>query len=92
MNRRSFLLGLSSTLAAPAIVRVASLMSVKAIRPTTDREIMMLFEQRCLDASDLMQRQIATMVYGTDELPVIFSGFKPRIEYKPLLINSVFDL
>lgn len=93
MNRRSFLLGLSSTLAAPAIVRAASLMPVKAIRPATDREMMLLLKQRCLDASDLMQRQMATMIFGTDEPPVIYSGFKPRVEYKPLLIRKwIYEL
>lgn len=40
LARRSFLLGLTSTLAAPAIVRAGSLMPVRAIQPVFSNRVM----------------------------------------------------
>lgn len=78
-SRRSFITGLVAFAAAPAIVRASSLMPVKAIRP--DEDIYALLAQRIRECEAVTRQNMATIIYGTDEAPVIFSGFKPLVQY-----------
>jgi len=92
MNRRGFITGFASFLAAPAIVRVSSLMPISALRlPTnlTATEIV----NRTLIATDienawieeLSQRMVATIIYGNQMFcsPQQFTGFHSGLINEP---------
>jgi hypothetical protein len=71
LSRRSFVTGLISLVAAPAIVRAGSLMPVKA----EPEDIYKLLAERIRDCERVMQENIQTIVYGNaDYMPVIFNG------------------
>ena len=71
-SRRSFITGLAALVAAPAIVRVASLMPVRGIvMPITYQGVLLEFDQP----------HTFTVLYSNPEyMPVYFSGFLPLVE------------
>lgn len=77
ISRRGFISGLSSIVAAPAIVRIANIMPVKAM-PDEDLLIrMMLSKNEYLGG--LSQQIASTIIYGNPKwAPINFSGFLPR--------------
>ncbi len=64
LARRSFLTGLASALAAPAIVKASSLMPVKAIRAPTEEEIYALLNERMNDVYRVTREAMARMIFG----------------------------
>ena len=94
-SRRTFLTGLSASLiAAPAVVRFASLMPVRGIVQASPEDIYKLLAQRITDAQAIMRENINTMFYSNPEVvPVRFSGFLPAYEYQhvPWVTKIWFD-
>lgn len=77
IQRRAFLTGLASLLAAPAIVKASSLMPVKAIREPTNEEMMALLKQRMDEAYQVTRESMARILYGNpDFVPQRFTGFE----------------
>lgn len=74
-NRRQFLTGLSTLIAAPAIIKVASLMPVKAMgRGYVGEDWRYIIRAVNLDVT-----------YGDCRImPVMFSGFVPRYNNVPI--------
>lgn len=73
LARRSFLTGLVSALAAPAIVRAGSLMPVKAIVPVSARAL-----EDIAFLEGLSQRVEQTIIYGNAFYsPTHYAGFVP---------------
>jgi hypothetical protein len=65
LHRRTFLTGLAASLiAAPAIVRAASLMPVRGIVQPTTEDIYKLLAQRIHDAQEIMKQNLAYALYG----------------------------
>lgn len=66
-SRRSFLTGLGSLLAAPAIVKASSLMPVKALSAADLDDLVERMYRESLEYLDGMSQQIAaTIIYGTE--------------------------
>lgn len=63
-SRRSFITGLASIIAAPAIVRAASLMPVKIIQPVDEQDIYALLAQRLRDIEQVTIRGMTDNLYG----------------------------
>lgn len=74
LARRTFLAGMASALAAPAIVRVQSIMPVKAMPTGTD--LVALLQQRLDDTYTLMKQQVErTLYYSSGDAPLAFNGY-----------------
>jgi len=63
-SRRSFVTGLTSLLVAPAIVRVESIMPVKAIKPLTIDEMLMEVYKSFDNANAFMDHVKNSFIYG----------------------------
>lgn len=79
MNRRGFLRGFGVALvAAPAIVRAASLMPVKAIvlppPAHLPEEIIALLRQRIADAKAVIVHNMTQCLYGEPEVFIVSPG------------------
>jgi hypothetical protein len=72
LNRRSLITGLISLVAAPAIVRVTSIMPIKALPSAED-----LLKIRMNAAYELTRKQLADSLYG-DLIAVTRQAFVPR--------------
>lgn len=84
-SRRGFLAGLVSALAAPAIVRAASLMPVKAM------SIEDLLRMRMEDAYEITRQQIANNLYG-ELTDITRKAFVPRLfaqTYAPFSFREI---
>ena len=92
-NRRTFLTGLASLIAAPAIVRVSSLMPVKALRPATDEEIWALLRERMDEAYAVTRKSMAQSLFGIgwEKLALVedYVG-EPKFEFKQIAAELVF--
>jgi hypothetical protein len=73
LNRRSLITGLISLVAAPAIVRVTSIMPIKALPSAED-----LLKIRMNAAYELTRKQLADSLYG-DLIDVTRQAFVPRL-------------
>lgn len=69
LPRRSFLTGLASLFAAPAIVRASSLMQIKSSIIQPNRNALLIINEITKSAVQLFK---TTNIYLTDELPVRF--------------------
>lgn len=74
MNRRSFLLGLLSTTAAPVIARAVPLVPFSEPSQTQLAIIEMLTKANEYFIKELSQQMTHTIIYGTDELPRQYTG------------------
>lgn len=99
LTRRSILTGIAtSLLAAPAIVRVASLMPIKALPPNLfcdafDQTIDLL-RRRMNEAYAVAGQNMATNLYGAIEYaPVTFTGFQSLVDWplRQLAITIIID-
>ena len=72
MNRRSFLTGFVGFLAAPAIVRVSSLMPVKAWG--SEEDILRLLRGRIVNAELELYRYLREAVYQTTGISDLIRG------------------
>jgi hypothetical protein len=73
LNRRSLITGLISLVAAPAIVRVTSIMPIKALPSAED-----LLKIRMNAVYELTRKQLADSLYG-DLIAVTRQAFVPRL-------------
>jgi hypothetical protein len=77
ITRRSLI---TQLIAAPAIVRCASLMSLRGVSfvdPVDPADALLrLLEARIIDAERIMRHVIYTGFYMTDEAPRQFTGFR----------------
>jgi hypothetical protein len=75
-SRRGFISGLGALfVAAPAIVRAASIMPVRAIREPTIEEINALLRARMDEAYRVTRESMARLLYGDYEGNPRFSGY-----------------
>ena len=72
MHRRQLISGLISLIAAPAIVRASSLMPIKAYNFGPPY----LFPVNATLLDDLSQQIVTTLIYGSDESPMQFTGLR----------------
>jgi hypothetical protein len=74
-SRRSFLTGLASVIAAPAIVRMSSLMPVKAMPSAEDLNA--LLHARLDECYQIVRKNMQQSIfYSTPYAPVEFTGFE----------------
>ena len=78
-SRRSFLTGLASLIAAPAIVRVTSLMPVKAMPSVED--INALLKARMDECYRITAQNLSDALYG-NLTNMTRAGFAPRLHIK----------
>jgi hypothetical protein len=75
-SRRGFIAGLGALfVAAPAIVRAASIMPVKAIRQPTIEEISRLLHARMEEAYRITREQMARELFGVTQRTPQFVGY-----------------
>ena len=79
IQRRAFLTGLVSALAAPAVVRAASIMPVKALPAALERpspeQLEALLRARMDDAYRVFAQGMAQLLYGSPDAPSLYTGF-----------------
>jgi hypothetical protein len=94
LPRRTFLKSLGLLIAAPAIVRVASIMPVKAIRPATDEEIWALLRARMDECYRVTRENMARSLFGPgwEKLSLVedYDG-GPKFEFKQIAAELVFE-
>lgn len=91
LPRRTFLKNLGFLLAAPAIVRISSLMPVKAIRPATPTEIWELLYKRMAEAEVVMRENMMKSLYGYGSATSVFqSGASGLWVHKQIAAELVF--
>lgn len=80
-TRRKFIGSLIAFVAAPAIVRVGSLMPIKVIDPRV--EMLDLLRRQVAMAEALMVKNMNEVIYSTAEwTPVTFMGYDPLYSFK----------
>jgi len=85
LSRRALIGSLISLVAAPAIVRVSSLMPVKTLEPPMSIEE--LLRRRIADAERVMLENIKTCLYGDRIFGI--SGASSKIYYEPLKLDGI---
>ena len=92
-SRRSFITGLGAIFAVPAIVRVSSLMPVKALLQPTPEELLDLVHQRMLAAYEATHQAMLDNLYsdGTSFQLSYYDVPSNEYHHKQIASELIFD-